>query len=108
MSFNYTNNTGNTVNISNIFQDGTGTTMTEYKVNSGNNLTFLPPFSNLTENDSLKSDYAASIPGYKYNGTPFECCPKYVLHAGTAYYTSQVTFDSFTATTTKRGTSGTG
>jgi hypothetical protein len=102
MSFNYTNDTGNTVNISNIFQDGTDTTMTGYKVNAGNDLTFLPPFTTGTDASGSNSTYAASIPGYKYNGTQFQFCPKYQLHEGTAYYTSQVTFDSFTATTINR------
>jgi hypothetical protein len=102
MSFNFTNDTNNTVNINNIFQAGTNVTMTGYKVNSGNNLTFLAPFTNNTESNSSNSTYAASIPGYKYNDTQFQFCPKYVLHAGTAYYTSQTTFDSFTATTTKQ------
>jgi len=102
MSFNFRNDTNNTVNINNIFQAGSTFTMTGYKVNSGNDLTFLAPFTNNTESNSSNSTYAASIPGYKYNGTQFEFCPKYVLHAGTAYYTSQATFDSFTATTTKQ------
>ncbi len=101
MSFNFTNDTGNTVNITNIFQSGTDVSMTGYKVNSVNDLTFLAPFTNNTESNSSNSTYAASIPGYKYNNTLFQFCPKYVLHAGTAYYTSQITLNNFTAITTK-------
>jgi hypothetical protein len=96
MSFNYTNDTGNKVDIYNIFQAGTGV-MTRYKVN-GNVLTFLPPFTFSTDAHGSNSTYAAKIP-YSNGGTQFEFCPKYRLHAGRAYYTSQSEFDNFTAVT---------
>jgi len=105
MNFYYTNDTGNTVDISNIFQAGTGTTMTGYTVNGvngGNNLTFLTPFTTNTDASGYNSDYAAKIP-YSNGGKQFEFCPKYRLHKGTAYYTNQTTFTSFTATADTSG-----
>jgi hypothetical protein len=102
MNFNYTNDTGITVDIFNIFQAGTGTTtMTGYTVNDVNDLTFLLPFTTNTDASGDTSTYAAKIP-YSNGGTQFEFCPKYRLHKGTAYYTDQTTFNEFTATAETR------
>ena len=103
MSYTYTNDTNNTVNITNIFQAGSSATMTKYTINNGSDLTFLQPFtSGNTASAGNTSTYAARLPGYQYNSALFQFCPKYDFYAGTAYYTDSTTFGTFDATVTKR------
>lgn len=105
MNFNYIKN-NITTDISLIFQPASATssynnTMTGYKKNN-TELLFLKPFTTDTDANSSTSTYQAIINEYKSSGSSISFCPKYILHGGTAYYTNQTTYDSFTATSTKR------